>query len=1039
MVLKKCYINNKVYGSVSDEPENSKFTINGDVTAAKKIRHSNCDSNDLQDKQYLEDFFTLLAVCHEVFPEDHPEKGLIYQGASPDDIALTAGAQQLGIEFKEKVYSKMKIVNHLTDIENYFELITIMPFDSDRKRMSVLVKDCQSNKYVVLSKGADTMMLPRLQIDKMEKEEIEKAIKIFSKEGLRVLCLGRKEIEKDEYELFINSLNSARNNGEDLNSIYETVECELKFLGCTALEDKLQDGVSDAIYSLLTCNIRIWVLTGDKQDTAEEIAKSCKLINENMFTFYFYKEENVSSEEKLNKMILDYEIDIDSEKIDMELISKKIRKKNKNKDMSIMIDGLSLAEILKTKELMKKFFYVATAAKSVVCCRVSPKQKAKVVHLAKTFGDWVTLSIGDGANDVPMILEAHIGVGIQGKEGTQAVRSSDFAIGQFRFLERLILIYGRNGYIKIGKFICYYFYKNVMLVLTDTFFAFQNGLSGQIYFADWLITCYNALFTSWPCIMTFSLEKDVDINIVKKFPMLYCAGQEGFYFNLKMFWSYLIYSLIHAVLSFYISQFGMNYINDFNGMTLDHWAKSTISFSIIIHVVTYKLLIISTFWNGLNIFSCCFAMVFYYLALITLCSETVSKMFNDQLGGRFFILVSIPKFFIVMAVAPFLVLIPDIVFKMLFYLGYPNPSEYITQHLKDDEIIKIIEEEESKVDKLFTAEFKECDKMIQLILQKARKAKQSIFNDSFLTDQIIKSPSNINQQEKIVELNNMNHNEEFDSLADDSQNLNDSKFGINKTDITGNANQSAYEDSQQNSATLRVKSAKNSRKSERSDRSKQSERSERSGKSEKSERLAKSGKSDGNVDKKSNNSISEENKDEVEKLKSKTKNEIYKEHYELSESFHNSSYDSNLKGKTESKNVDGSPAFNPSFKKKEELAAEKINSDREVLESIFDADNAYRSIEITEIEENPKIKENPENKAVSLKPSLKSSLKSINENSPQKVKDMTFNNDLNSNNNESKNNNQSKILDDESLNAPREQNANKRKMNLSEDFDYDER
>ena len=723
MVLKKCYINSKIYGSVCDESEKSRFTINGDVTAAKKMRLKEGEEEEMQDKEYLEHFFTILAVCHEVFPEETEEKGLIYQGASPDDIALTAGAQQLGIEFKEKSYSKMKIINHLCSQTNYYENITIMPFDSDRKRMSTLVKDLQNNKYYLFSKGADTMMIPRLVVDDHEKEEIEKAIKIFSKEGLRVLCLARREVSKSDYEEFVTKLNQARENGEDLNKIYETLECGLSFIGCTAVEDKLQEGVSDAIYSLLTCNIRVWVLTGDKQDIAEEIAKSCKLINENMFTFYFYKEEGITSEEKLNNKILEYEIDVENEELNIDDIAKKIRQKNKNKDMSIIIDGMSLADILSSKPLKKKFFFMAQAAKSVVCCRVSPKQKAKVVQLAKSFGEWITLSIGDGANDVPMILEAHIGVGIQGKEGTQAVRSSDFAIGQFRFLERLLLVYGRTGYIRIGKFICYYFYKNVMLVITDCFFAFSNGLSGQIYFADWLITSYNVLFTSWPCIITFALEKDVEINVVKKFPMLYMAGQEKFYFNLKMFWSYLTYSVVHAALSYYISQMGMEFINSSTGFTLDHWAKSSISFSIIVSVVNYKLLVISQFWNALNVFATCFAIFFYYLALLVLCSEPVSKMFNDQLGGRFFILLSIPKFLLVMSIAPFVVLLPDIIFRILFYLGNPNPSEYIISHLKTDEIRKILDVKGLNNDKFNSKEFKECDKLIQIILQKARKAK----------------------------------------------------------------------------------------------------------------------------------------------------------------------------------------------------------------------------------------------------------------------------------------------------------------------------
>ena len=299
----------------------------------------------------------------------------------------------------------------------------------------------------------------------------------------------------------------------------------------------------------MNANIRVWVLTGDKQDTAEEIAKSCKLINENMFLLHLCQDE-VSAQEKLSNIMNLYQIQMDEEHIDLEEVFRKIRKKE-GKDMSLIIDGYTLTSVLADETLSKQFFYIAIAAKSVICCRVSPKQKSKVVKLAKRHGRWVTLSIGDGANDVPMIMEANIGVGIQGKEGTQAVRSSDFSISQFRFLNKLLLDYGRNGYIKISKFICYYFYKNILLALTEFYFALYNGYSGQIFFADYLNTMYNAFFTSWPCV-AFIFEKEHNVDLVKRFPILYQAGQLNKYFNIRVFWTYVFYSIIHSAGCFFI-------------------------------------------------------------------------------------------------------------------------------------------------------------------------------------------------------------------------------------------------------------------------------------------------------------------------------------------------------------------------------------------------------------------------------------------------------------------------------------------------------
>jgi len=196
-------------------------------------------------------------------------------------------------------------------------------------------------------------------------------------------------------------------------------------------------------------------------------------------------------------------------------------------------------------------------------------------------------------------MEADIGIGIQGKEGTQAVRTADFSIGQFRFLEKLLLNYGRIGYIKISKFICYYFYKNILLVYSDIMYAFSNGFSGQLYFADYLTTMYNAIFTSWCCLFIFSLERDVDLNIVKKFPVLYMAGQKNYFFNLKEFWIYIICAIIHGTICYFLPELCFLDMSDDSGMTYNHWFKSTVNFCLVIHVVTYKLLIISDFWNVL--------------------------------------------------------------------------------------------------------------------------------------------------------------------------------------------------------------------------------------------------------------------------------------------------------------------------------------------------------------------------------------------------------------------------------------------------------
>jgi phospholipid-transporting ATPase len=724
MVLKKVFINGKVYGNNQDEDPETQFTINGDIGINKKLKSE--DKNDLVDKKMIYDFLYLLSLCHAVFPEEDKvvKEKIIYQGASPDDIALVKGAQQIGIEFVSKDYTKLSVKNNIMDSEKRYEIKAEMPFDSDRKRMSVVVQDLETKEYMLLSKGADTTMLNRMEFQTKELEETIRVIKVLSKEGLRVLCLGQRRINPNEFNRWFDRFNEARISGEDLSFLYEELECSLEFLGCTAIEDKLQEGVGETIYTLLTCNIRVWVLTGDKQDTAEEIAKSCKLINDNMFILYLVDEGDRTAAEKLQEIIHVYNINIDKNiEIDLEDIFKKIRKKE-GKDMSIIVDGITLGSILDNEELSLQFFYIAIAAKSVICCRVSPKQKSRVVQLAKKYGKWITLSIGDGANDVPMIMEAHIGVGIQGKEGTQAVRSADFSIGQFRFLEKLLLNYGRGGYIKISKFICYYFYKNIILVVTDLFFAFSNGFSGQIFFADYLSTMYNAFFTSWPCLFTFSFEKDVDMVIVKKFPVLYMAGQKNYFFNMRVFWGYILYAIFHGYICYYIPVTGLKYFNDNSGQTFDHWFKSTTSFSLVIHIVTFKLLVISDFWNAVNIFATIGSILFYYLVILVLNTNVLAFILQNELAGLFFTIITYAKFWIVIIVVPIAALMPDIAIKQFFYTFRPNPTDYIKHHLKDPALKAMVFSDEKQFQMFNSKKARKAEKIIQEILQRARLNKK---------------------------------------------------------------------------------------------------------------------------------------------------------------------------------------------------------------------------------------------------------------------------------------------------------------------------
>jgi magnesium-transporting ATPase (P-type) len=365
--------------------------------------------------------------------------------------------------------------------------------------------------------------------------------------------------------------------------------------------------------------------------------------------------------------------------------------------------------------------------RSVICCRVSPKQKSSVVTLAKSLGKWITLSVGDGANDVPMIMEAHIGVGIQGKEGTQAVRSADYALCQFRFLQRLILVHGRFGYLRISQFICYYFYKNIILVFAEIYWVLFNGFSGQIFFADFLPIMYNTLWTSWPCILAFCFEIDIidnsdnknikansllkdnktnnkgrqkylgSNNLLGKYfevlPALYNAGQIGYYFNLKKFWLWLFYAIIHGSLSslclVYLF-YNKSALND--GKLYDHWYASTFIFSAVIHIVTYKMFLVINHWNKIVNIASVASIIFYYLCVLLISIPDVSKKYQNQLCYALFELFKNILFWIYILIIPIICLYIDLMIKYIFQFSKPNPLDLLTL----DKIKLLPEEEEDE-------------------------------------------------------------------------------------------------------------------------------------------------------------------------------------------------------------------------------------------------------------------------------------------------------------------------------------------------------
>jgi phospholipid-transporting ATPase len=401
-------------------------------------------------------FLALLSTCHTVIPErDEKKDGKIkYQAASPDEGALVEGAAMLGYKFVAR--KPRSVIIEVEGQEYEYELLAVCEFNSTRKRMSAIYR-CPDGKIRCYCKGADTVILERLNDNNPHVDVTLIHLEEYASEGLRTLCLAMREISDEEFREWYAVFDRAQttvsgNRSEELDKAAELIEKDFYLLGATAIEDRLQDGVPDTIHTLQQANIKVWVLTGDRQETAINIGMSCKLLSEDMTLLIVNEEDAASTRDNMQKKIqaiqnnAEGQVDIDS--------------------LALVIDGKSLTYALE-KDTEKILYDLAVMCKAVICCRVSPLQKALVVKLVKKYSSEILLAIGDGANDVSMIQAAHIGIGISGVEGLQAARSADIAIAQFRYLRKLTLVHGAWSYQRVSKTILFSFYKNITLYLTQ--------------------------------------------------------------------------------------------------------------------------------------------------------------------------------------------------------------------------------------------------------------------------------------------------------------------------------------------------------------------------------------------------------------------------------------------------------------------------------------------------------------------------------------------------------------------------------------------
>ena len=615
-------------------------------------------------QQLIEEYWKALALCHDCSIQNGE-----YIGMSPDNIELVKSASLQGFKFDVSESNTQFVISYINPLDDSniqdmqkFEKLRQIEFSSDRKRESVIVKE--GSTYKMYTKGADSIIEERLD-KSTPKEVLERSryyVNLFSAQGYRTLYISMKVFKEEEWEDFSSELEQAEmdpfQKKEKLEEIYQRIENGLTLLGSTIVEDKLQENVPEVIKELRQADIKIWMLTGDKLSTAYNIGLSCNLINKDIKTFFVEGIEkkldenfNVVNKDEQEKVILNFVKEYKHFQGNIE--NGFLQKNQEFLKFGILVDEKALFTITNNEEIANIFLDVAKDAVAVICCRVSPLQKSQVVKLMKNYDKKkITLAIGDGGNDVSMIMEAHIGIGIYGEEGLRAAQSSDYAIGEFQVLRRLLFFHGYLNLMRNSIMVIYFFYKNFVFTIIHFFYGFLNDFSGQTIIEDWFITLFNLVFTSIPLaargILDISVKPDDGIIVEILMPYLYKEQREKPHFNIKNFLLNLLKGIIHALINYY---FTINIVNnniDKDGHESNLWVISTVLYTNILLIVSFDMIIFTRYHTWLNwVIVICLTFMLYIIFLIMVenitfftSSGTMIYTFNSKLVWMNFINVA---------------------------------------------------------------------------------------------------------------------------------------------------------------------------------------------------------------------------------------------------------------------------------------------------------------------------------------------------------------------------------------------------------------
>ncbi|KTF87589.1 hypothetical protein cypCar_00043890 [Cyprinus carpio] len=609
----------------------------------------------------------------------------ITEEMTPVDFSFNRLADPKFLFYDHSLVEGVKL--ELPDVHAFFRLLALCHTVMAEEKREVRNPEGKLSLYC---KGADTIIYERLhpscsEVMKVTTEHLNE----FAGEGLRTLVLAYKDLDEEYFsewkQRHHESSVALEDREEKLEKLYEEIEKDMMLIGATAVEDKLQDGVTQTLEQLAKAEIKIWVLTGDKQETAENIGYSCNLLREEMNEVFVVA---ANSPEEVRQELRDARLkmcpDTEQDKFLIpEIIlgntPKVVQDENVNGEYGLVINGHSLAFALESN-MELEFLRTACICKTVICCRVTPLQKAQVVELVKKYKKAVTLAIGDGANDVSMIKAAHIGVGISGQEGMQAVLSSDFSFAQFRFLQRLLLVHGRWSYLRMCKFLRYFFYKNFTFTFVHFWYAFFCGFSAQTVYDEGYITLYNLVYTALPVLGMSLFDQDVNAGWSLEYPQLYVPGQLSQYFSKRAFMMCALHSWYSSLVLFFVPYAAIYDTARDNGKDgTDYQSFALITETCLTVTVCVQLGLDLSYWTVVNHLFVWGSLGMFFILTFTMYTDGLYRLRPSSFAfiGTARNCLNQPNVWLTVALTAILCVLPVVVYRFLSSQISPTINEKV--------------------------------------------------------------------------------------------------------------------------------------------------------------------------------------------------------------------------------------------------------------------------------------------------------------------------------------------------------------------------